>query len=304
MKAITHKKITWRYVPENSDKAVQKLEKDFSFHPLDIEDISNGPQQPKTDFYKDYLFAIFHFPHYHNEEGRIHVFELDVFLSEDYVITVCKGESSRLADLFGRVSSDDEYREEMMGEGAGFFLYKLLAALTEASWSAVRRIGSQMNDIEEEIYGEDTGKGTVWRIALTRRNLIRLRRILDPQLVVMGSLVAADKPYLKAALSVYFDDIRDTLNRLEAITAGNVEVMNTLHNVNESLISQRTNDVIKLLTFISVSLLPMTLLTGFYGMNVSGLPFTDHPRAVWMLFGVLFLIIFPLLAIFRRKDWV
>ena len=237
------------------------------------------------------MFAIFHFSDYVAESDRIHVIELDVFLSEDRLITIVKGNQKRIEEMYQRMQEDGKYRTEMMGQGAAFFLYKIVDALTEASWSAVRRIGSQMNDIEEEIYGEDTGKGTVWRIALTRRNLIRLRRILDPQLVVMGSLVAADKPYLKAALSVYFDDIRDTLNRLEAITAGNVEVMNTLHNVNESLISQRTNDVIKLLTFISVSLLPMTLLTGFYGMNVSGLPFTDHPRAVWMLFGVLFLII-------------
>lgn len=304
MKTTTHKETTWHYVPENSDKAIKKLEKEFGFHPLDIEDLANGPQQPKTDFYKDYLFAIFHFPSYRGEEGRIHAFELDVFLSEEYLITVCKGDENRLRDVYGHLNSDEEYREEMMGQGTGFFLYKLLDVLTEASWGVVRRIGSQMNDIEEEIFSEETSKGTVWRIALTRRNLIRLSRILNPQLLAVSSLVSADKPYLKKSLSVYFDDIHDTLNRLQAITAGNVEVMNTLHNVNESLISQRTNDVIKLLTFISVSLLPMTLLTGFYGMNVSRLPYADHPYAIWMIFGALFFIIFISLAIFRRKDWV
>ncbi|MBI2637040.1 MAG: magnesium transporter CorA family protein [Parcubacteria group bacterium] len=304
MKTITHKKTTWHYVGKNSEGAVAKLEKDFAFHPLDIEDLSNGPQQPKVDFYNDYLFAIFHFPSYSGEEGRIHVFELDVFLSESYVVTVCKGEPNKLQDVYEHVSSDDGYREEMMGRGAAFFLYKLLSMFTESSWGVVRRISEQMNDIEDEIYSEATSKGTVWRIALTRRNLIRLRRIVDPQLVVLLSLVTSDKPYLKKALSVYFDDIHDTLNRLQAITAGNVEVMNTLHNVNESLISQRTNDVIKLLTVISVSLLPMTLLTGFYGMNVQSLPFVNHPNALWLVFGVLFLIIVTSLAVFRRKDWV
>ncbi|OJI06352.1 hypothetical protein BK004_04280 [bacterium CG10_46_32] len=304
MKIITHKKVTWHYFEENNDDAVKKLEKDFAFHQLDIEDVSSGPQQPKTDFYKDYLFAIFHFPGYHKEEGRVSVFELDVFLSEDYLITVCKGENSRLRDVYQHINSDDEYREDMMGQGAGFFLYKLLDILTEDSWGVIRKISSQMNDIEEEIYSEETTKGTVWRIALTRRNLIRLRRILNPQLVVLASLVSVDKPYLKKSLSLYYDDIQDTLNRLQAITVGNVEVMNTLHNVNESLISQRTNSVIKLLTVISVSLLPMTLLTGFYGMNVAELPFASHPNFVWMIFGALFLIIFMALVIFRRKDWV
>ncbi|MDP3995292.1 MAG: magnesium transporter CorA family protein [Patescibacteria group bacterium] len=304
MKSITHNKITWRHFDDNSTATIKALEKDFEFHKLDMEDVSSGPQQPKTDFYKNYLFAIFHFPGYNKEEERIHVFELDVFLGPDYVITVSKGDSGALKDICSQIENDDEFREEMMGEGAGFFLYKLVDALTETSWSVIRKISSQMGDIEEEIYSEETGKRTVWRIALIRRNLIRLRRILNPQLVVLASLVHADMPYLKKELSLYFDDVQDTLNRLQAITSGNVEVMNTLHNVNESLISQRTNEVIKLLTLISVSLLPMTLLTGFYGMNVEALPFVGHPNIVWLIFGALFAIILVFLVIFKRKDWV
>jgi len=304
MKSIIHNNITWRHFSDNSQKTVAALEKDFEFHPLDIEDIKSGPQQPKSDFYKDYLFAIFHFPSYNKEEERIHVFELNVFLSNNYLITVAKDDFGRIHEIRQQIEGDDEYRAEFMGQGTGFFLYKLLDALTEASWSVIRRISTQMGDIEEEIYSEETGKGTVWRIALIRRNLIRLQRILNPQLAVFALLVHTEKPYLTKDLSLYFDDIQDTLNRLQAITSGNVEVMNTLHNVNESLISQRTNEVIKLLTVISVSLLPMTLLTGFYGMNVPGLPFADHPNSVWLIFGTLSAIILFFLIIFKRKDWV
>ncbi|MBI2050213.1 MAG: magnesium transporter CorA family protein [Parcubacteria group bacterium] len=304
MKPIIRNNITWRHFTDNDKKTVSALKKDFQFHPLDIEDVQAGPQQPKSDFYKDYVFAIFHFPHYHKDEERIHVFELDVFLSNSHLITVAKGDSGKIHEIRQQIEADDEYQHEFMGQGAGFLLYKLLDALTEASWSVIRRMSTQMGDIEEEIYSEQTGKGTVWRIALIRRNLIRLQRILNPQLVALASLVHADKPYLPKDLSLYFDDVQDTLNRLHAITAGNVEVMNTLHNVNESLISQRTNEVIKLLTVISVSLLPMTLLTGFYGMNVEGLPLIGHPSFVWLLFGALGGIILVFLLIFKRKDWV
>ena len=304
MQSITHKKIFWRHFTENDDATVAALERDFEFHSLDLEDVASPPQQPKTDFYKNYLFAIFHFPDYHKQEERIHVFELDAFLTDECLITVGKGDSGRLKDFFAELEASGETRAECMGQGPGFLLYKLLDALTETSWSVIRRISSQMGDIEEEIYSESTGKGTVWRIALIRRNLIRLQRIVNPQLVVLASLVAADKPYLAHEFSVYFDDVQDTENRLQAITAGNVEVMNTLHNVNESLISQRTNEIIKLLTAISVSLLPMTLLTGFYGMNVSGLPYADHPNSVWLIFAGLFVIICFFIVMFKRKDWV
>ena len=91
---------------------------------------------------------------------------------------------------------------------------------------------------------------------------------------------------------------------MQAITGGYFDAMNTLHNVNESLISQRTNEVIKLLTVISVALLPMTLLTGFYGMNVEGLPFAQHPIMVWVIFIALFSFILILLGIFRKRDWL
>ena len=197
MKSITHKSVTWHHFEENDQKTVKYLDEKFDFHPLDIEDVESGPQQPKTDFYKNYLFAVLHFPNYNKEEKRIHVFELDVFVGDDYVITVAKGENHRLLDIYDQMTNDGEFKEEIMGKSAGFFFYKIIDELTDSCWPVVRRISTQMSDIEDEIYSEDTSTGTVWRIALTRRNLIRLRRILNPQIVVMASLVHADKSYLK-----------------------------------------------------------------------------------------------------------
>ncbi len=301
---IKHKKMTWYHFDENTEEVGAHLQENFGFHELDIEDVTAGPQQPKVDLYKDYLFAIFHFPDFQTDERRIHVHELDIFLGKDYVITVSKGQSKRLVDMFTNLENDKAVRDELMGEGAAFFMYELIDALTESCWPVVRKLSTQIGDIEEEIYSEDTHKGTVWEIALIRRNLIRLKRILNPQQVVLGTLVHTDKAYLPKDLSVYFDDIQDTYNRMQAIIGGYFDAMNTLHNVNESLISQRTNEVIKLLTVISVALLPMTLLTGFYGMNVEELPFIHEPHFVWGIFGVLFFIIVVFLGISRKRDWL
>jgi len=301
---IVYKGVAWRHFDDNSETVVSYLQKSYKFHDLDIEDVSAGPQQPKVDFYKEYLFSVFHFPDYHSDQDRIHVVELDVFLGSDFLITITKGKSNRLDDLYANIEQDKELREEMMGQGAAFFLYKIINMLTDTCWPIVRKISTQIADVEEDIYSEDTHKGTVWQISLIRRNLIRLKRILNPQQLVIGTLVTTDKPYLKKELGVYFDDIQDTLNRMQAITGGYFDAMNTLHNVNESLISQRTNEVIKLLTVISVALLPMTLLTGFYGMNVEGLPFAQHPIMVWVIFIALFSFILILLGIFRKRDWL
>jgi len=301
---ISNENFTWHHFDDNGEETIKKLHKSFEFHHLDMEDVESGPQQPKADFYKDYMFAIFHFPYFAGEEKRIHVTELDVFLGKDYIITITKGSDSRIHEIFDRVSSDKEYKKDTMGQDAAFFLYRVIDELTENCWPVVRSMSNQINDIEEEIYSEEMRKETVRQIALIRRNLIRLKRIIVPQLFVITTLVQADKAYLKNSLTVYFDDVRDTLNRIKAITEGHFEVMDTLHNVNESLISQRTNEVIKVLTVISVSLLPMTLLTGVYGMNIQGLPFVDHANSVWLIFGVILLIISSILIYFRRRDWL
>ena len=91
MEKIESKEFTWYHFDDNNEDVVKHLKKQFDFHELDIEDVASGPQQPKADFYKDYLFAIFHFPDYQSEEHRIHVIEMDVFLSKNFLITVNEG---------------------------------------------------------------------------------------------------------------------------------------------------------------------------------------------------------------------
>ncbi|PIR74641.1 MAG: hypothetical protein COU35_01415, partial [Candidatus Magasanikbacteria bacterium CG10_big_fil_rev_8_21_14_0_10_47_10] len=274
---LEHKKFTWHFFDVVDESTLSYLKEHFDFHELDYEDIEGGTQQPKTDFYKDYLFAVLHFPDYHQEEKRIHVFELDIFLGKDYLITIAKGKNKRLEDLYEQLSKDEEKRTECMEEGPAFLLYEIVDSLTESCWPVIRKTSQQISDIEEDIYSEDMGKKTVWNIALVKRNLIRLKRIISPQLVAIMTMVRSDNVYLKKELSVYFDDINDTLMRIQSITESHIDVMNSLHNVSESLISQRTNDVIKVLTIFSVALLPLTLLSGIYGMNIDNLPYGHDP---------------------------
>jgi len=299
---IEHKKYVWHVFDASDDTTVPFLQKEFDFHELDYEDIEGGTQQPKTDFYKDYLFMVLHFPDYDQEEKRIHVFEMDVFLGKDYLVTIAKGKNKRLETLFEKLSNEEAARMEYMEDGPAFLLYEIVDMLTEACWPVVRKMSQQISDIEEDIYSEDMRKRTVWNIALVKRNLIRLKRIISPQLVVVMTLVKSDNPYLKKELSVYFDDINDTLMRIQSITESHIDVMNSLHNVSESLISQRTNEVIKVLTIFSVGLLPLTLLSGIYGMNIEGLPYAHTPAIVWAIFGGIFALILITIIFFRRKG--
>ncbi|MBI4122540.1 MAG: magnesium transporter CorA family protein [Parcubacteria group bacterium] len=300
---VTHGKFTWHSFDSNDEAALIYLKEHFDFHELDYEDVAGGPQQPKADFYEKYLFSVLHFPDYHEEDRRIHVTELDVFLGHDYVVTVCKGTCKELAELFDRLTEDEQERKGFMGEGSAFFFYEIVDMLAKAMWPVVRTMSDQIGDIEEDIYSEDMRRRTVWNIALVKRNLIRLKRITEPDHLAVAALVGTDKPYFTKKLSIYFDDVNDTLNRIRSITESHVEVMNSLHHVSESLISQRTNEVIKLLTIFSVSLLPLTLLSGIYGMNIE-LPFAGHPRVIWIMFVAIFSLISLVIIYFRKRGWL
>jgi magnesium transporter len=300
---IKTKNYSWIHLEENDEESIKYLEKEYDFHELDIEDVASGPQQPKVDFYKDYLFGIFHFPDFQSDtEGKIHVIELDVFLSKNYLITITKGNNKRINDIFENINNSEEYKKEMMDEGSSFLMYEIIDKLTDGCWPVVRKISTQISDVEEWVYSEESHKGVVWQIALIRRNLIRLKRIINPQITVIEELVKTDKPYLKKELNNYFDDIRDTLSRMQGIVGGYFDTMDILQKINESLISERTNQVIKFLTVISVSLLPLTLLTGVYGMNIQGLPFSNDPNMVWLVFGGLFVLVFLVLFVSRKRD--
>lgn len=295
VKELRAKNIHWVHLAADDKEGVAWLQANFKFHPLDIEDVESGPQQPKIDFYDDYLFAIFHWPHLNKEENHIHVLELDVFLGKNYLVTVIKGEADSVAEIFS---------ETMMDKGPAWLLYKVVDLLTENSWPVIRAMSNQLNDVEDDIYNNEAHKRTLRTIALIKRNLIRLKRIINPQTLAVNALVNTDRPYFKKDLSIYFDDIRDTLDRMRAIAESHSDVMNSLHHVYESLLSERTTTVVKLLTVISVSLLPLTLLSGIYGMNIDRLPFAHQPENVWLMYIGLFAVILSVIAYFRHRGWL
>src|SRR3989338_63275 len=133
-KIVKHKNLTWHHFTDNSESTLVELQKRFKFHQLDYEDILAGPQQPKVDFYDNYLFGIFHFPEYDEEAKKIQVFELDVFLSKDFLVTVAKGQSNGLEELVKKMQAQEDERLGQMEQGAAFLLYKIIDTLTDSCW--------------------------------------------------------------------------------------------------------------------------------------------------------------------------
>ena len=191
-----------------------------------------------------------------------------------------------------------------MTGSSGHLLYKLLEALYRNTQPVLNQMGKQLYAIEEQIFAGEHDPKLVRELGMHRRNVLHFRRILDPQRYLVSTLSHTRRDFLEESLGLYFDDVTDYLNKLWAIINTYRDTVDGLHVTVESLINHRTNRVIGALTVISVALLPLTLLSGIYGMNIINLPFAQQPIFVWGIFGVLGLFILIVIAVMKKKKWL
>ncbi|MBU1148792.1 magnesium transporter CorA family protein [Patescibacteria group bacterium] len=302
---IKTKELTWINInnpDESTADYLRKLKK--RFHPLNIQDCIEVNQTPKIDIYRHYTFLVLHFPVYDFKNQRIRIYELNIFVGKGYLITVPEVEIEILEKYF-RYYKNVIAKKGQNGfrASSSFLLYKILDRLYQSTLPLINTIAKNINRAEEEIYGEKI-KTAVKDIMVIRRNILNLRRIIEPQKLIIDSLANLKVGFFPQEVSIYYKDIRDYLNRIWASIESFKDFVEGLNATNESLISHRTNEVIKALTIISVSLLPLTLLSGIYGMNIVGLPFANHPQALLIISGVMAVILVAILFFIRKKEWI
>jgi len=302
IKQIKQAGLTWTNISSVNEEALLFLKKNFNFHQLDIEDIKSESQNPKLDTYKDYLFLVVHFPQWKAENKRVLAHEIDIFVGQNYLITIQHGKNKDIKDFFYRSMNNRKTRNEWIHKSSGYLLYKILEELFGQSRTMIDNLGKQISGVENEIFDDKPDVDIIHELAIYRRNVLNLKRILDPQRFLVASLSNIRKPFLDESLSIYFDDIKDYLDKLWVIVDTYKEILDGLHITVQSLINQKTNKIITLLTVISVSLLPLTLLSGIYGMNIEGLPYAHSPAFVWGLFlAITSFILFLIFVMKKRK---
>jgi len=278
----------WISICSITEEDIGYLEKHFRFHHLDYKDCYEGVQRPKLDVYKYYLFMIFHFPTFDERTRRVGIRSLNVFLGKNYIVTLSSQKDKYLQGYFlrARKQKRPNVPYHSLINLSGYKLYKILDIEYRKSLRVINEIGRRLSEVEEEVFSEKN-KQVTKNLAIIRRNILNLRRILDPQIKMIDRLVNMKSKLVPEALSVYFDDVHDYLENMWSALDNYRDTIDGLYNTNESFINQKTNEVIKMLTVISVALLPVTLIASIYGMNVTGLPLANHPIGLWMVFVIM-----------------
>lgn len=286
---------------EVKETDLEALQEKFKFHHLDYEDIRSQTPISKMDAYKHYVFFVFHVPAVNEATQYVYGEELYVFLSKEALVVATHKPVEAIDDFMGRMAKSSKFRSVVLGKGTAFCLQKILDEVFRDSLSIVADLTLEVRRLEEAIEVRHDKRLTV-DLGHARRNILFLRHIVDPQRTILSSLAHLKRDFIPDDLAIYFDDVHDVLDTIWLSTDNLKLIIDGLFDVNEALLSHRTNQVVTLLTFISAALMVPTLIAGFYGMNVPWLPLAQDARFVSLLYVVGFVgMVLVVLAIIRRS---
>jgi magnesium transporter len=303
VEVVEHGGLRWINIERPGPVDQAWLEEHFEFHPLDYEDIRSRNQRPKIDVYDDYLFIVLHFPVFDKQVGRLNTGELDIFVGPDFLITMPNVPLQPVEYLFERCRSNEQVREELFSKGPGYLLYKVVDSSFDYCFPMLRKIGNKLDRIETEIFEEERSEDIVRDISNAKQEIINFRKIIRPERPVLRDLERTKQRYMVEDMEVYFDDIIDASERIWDMLENYKEVVTALEDTNESLISHRLNDVLRVLTAFSVVLLPLTLIASVFGMNVA-VPGQGSIHAFWIIVGSMVLLLAGMLGYFRYRRWL
>jgi magnesium transporter len=286
--------------PRHSHRAW--LEERFDFHALDYEDVFSRNQRPKIDEYDDYLFIVLYFPRFDKNVGRLNAAELDLFVGPDFLVTLPNQPLQPVEYLFERCRANDELREQWFSKGTGYLLYKIVDACVDASFPMLAKMGNKLERIEDEIF-EGRSKEVVRDISNVKQEIINFRKIVRPQRAVFTDLERTKQRYLAEDLDVYFDDINDASERVWQMLETYKETVEALEATNESVLSHQLNDVLRVLTVLSVVFLPLTLIASIFGMNVH-VPGEEQTVPFAVIIAFMVALGAGMIAFFKRRHWL
>jgi len=300
-RTVTYKEIIWHDDSDPQEKSLRVLQEQYGFHELDVEDVLSMHERPKIEEYPDYLFLVFHVPYI--QSGRILKEEVNVFLGSNYVVSFHQGKISALDRLWHTIHESETVRKEYMERGTGFLLYEIMYVLFQEGFPMLDDITTHLRRVETELFESEDQVDLLRDILKLRRNIITMRSVLSPQRTLIALLEHKNKKFIPDELELYFDDILDAIERQWSLLEMAKEMSEALEATHEAWLSHKTNVVIRILTIFSVTLLPLTVVAGFYGMNIP-LPFQQHPSAFLLMSALMLLIVAGSLWYFWWKRWL
>ncbi len=294
--------LRWNHINHPTEEDFVFLQNKFYVHPLDIEDCkSKVNQRPKVDSYDDYHFLILHFPIFDKHGKFLQAKEVKIFWWEEQITTI--GGSNWVIGKMFHEAQDQEERDEKFEVGTSdALLYLIVEAVMKESFPVVRRIGEDVDKAHRELF-EKKAENVIERISIARKNIILLNTVIKPQLRIFQRFEKGNVEGYAENMEDYWGNILDNYQKMWDMIEDYQELIEGLSSTFDSLMANRTNEVMRILTLISSIILPLTFITGIYGMNID-LPGQHKGVAFSIILGTLILIAVIMILYFKKKRWM
>jgi magnesium transporter len=290
----------WVDLSQPTDDESRVLSEVFHFHELAIEDAISEIHHPKVESYGDYLYVVLHGIDFKAKEHRFRTQDVDFFLGPRYLVTVHPGISRSI----GRVNEACQRDNRLLGEGPAALMHRIIDAMVDNYRPEVDKLEDRLDKLEKDVFA-GTRENLARRILDFKRDVASLRRVVQPQRDVVGRLSRREFPCISEALAYRYRDVYDHLVRLSDEATFLQDRITSLLDAYLSAVSNQLNSVMKVLTVIATVFMPLTFITGLYGMNVP-LPHFGLGDDVffWVLVVSMLAISLGMLSIFRRQGWL
>ncbi|HEY0515549.1 MAG TPA: magnesium/cobalt transporter CorA [Solirubrobacteraceae bacterium] len=297
---LAHDRFFWLDLTDPTPEDIAKLREIFGFHPLALEDAVHFGQRPKLDHYQEYAFLVFYGAR-ENQDGGMQLQEVQMFVSGKYLVTVHREElpvlDEELDKLDGRVLHSEQ-----------FLIYRVFDALTDSFFPPLARMDDQIDELEDEVLAGPTDE-QLQRLFAMKRTLVAMRKVVTPQRDLFARSIdqLAELPGLQLDERDYFRDVYDHLIRISDLIDSYRDLLSSTTDLYLSTVSNRQNEVMKQLAIVGTVFLPLSFITGFFGMNFGWL-ITKGIAPTWTFFvlglGSMVVTCLVLVRFFKRRGWI
>lgn len=289
--------LIWIDIFELKNKELYEVAKLFDFHPLAVEDCLHDSPRAKMDNYEDYKFFVFHALQYNEEsDNEITTLELNVFVGPNYVVTIHKHKLKWLGQMDAICTKHTKY----MKNGSDFLLYTLIDGITDEYFPILDRIGIRIDELEDEIYDEEA-RGVTEEFLALKRSIILIRRVILPQRRNFMTVDGKWKFDIQEENIPFYTDLIDHLERIADSTETFRDLVNSALDTYYSIINAKSSEKLNVLTLISTIMLPLTFVTGFFGMNVP-LPYQHSSIATVVILTLLIILTWGMWKFFKKNQ--
>jgi len=274
------------------------LSRDFNFHPLAIEDCIAETLLPKVDDFDDYIFLVLHGSR--TTSDRIFTTaEINFFLGNNYLVTYHDQPSRSISRSKERCLK----LGPAMTQGADFLLHDILDGLVDNYFPILNQYDEAIDQIEAEVFANPT-QATLNKIFTLKREITHLRRVTGPQRDILNRLSRDHCRVISSKAAIYYRDVYDHLVRIADLSEAYRDLISGAMEVYLSVVSNRLNEIMKVLTVFTAVMMPLTLITGIYGMNFVHIPELNTRYGYYSILGIMLLIATGMFSYFRKKKWV